>query len=94
MALRFEWDEVKAAANVAKHGVSFDEGQTVFGDPCSITLFDHEHADAEDRFIDIGRSQAGRVLVVVYAETDERVRIISCRRARPREQRQYEARPT
>ena len=85
----FEWDEVKVDANLAKHGVSFDEGQTVFGDPNTITLFDNEHADAEDRFVNIGLSSNGRVLVVVHAEADERIRLISCRRATAREQRQY-----
>ena len=93
MDLRFEWDEAKADANLAKHRVSFDECQAVFGDPYAVTLFDQAHADVEDRFIGIGLSPIGRVLVVVYTETDEQIRIISCRRATLRERRQYEERP-
>ena len=90
MSTRFEWDEIKAAANLEKHGVSFDEGQTVFGDPNSVTIFDAHHSYTEDRFIDIGMSISGRLLVVVYTETEECIRIISCRRATPKERRQYE----
>jgi uncharacterized DUF497 family protein len=90
MDLRFEWDEAKAAANLAKHGVSFDEAQTVFGDPRTVTIFDDQHSDAEDRFIDIGMSANGRILVVVYTETAERIRIISGRTANPKERRHYE----
>lgn len=93
MDLRFEWDETKASDNWAKHGISFDEAHTVFGDPSAITLFDDAHSDEEDRFIDIGRSSIGRILVVIYTENRERIRIISCRRATQREQRQYEERP-
>ena len=92
MDLRFEWNEAKAAANLDKHGISFDEGQTVFGDPDTITLFDDQHSDVEDRFIDIGMSANGRILVVVYTENEARIRIISCRRATPKERRQYEQR--
>lgn len=92
MDLRIEWDEVKAVANFNKHGLSFDEAQTVFGDPDTITLFDDQHSDFEDRFIDIGMSAAGHILVVIYTENTERIRIISCRRALPKERRQYEQR--
>jgi uncharacterized DUF497 family protein len=90
MDLRFEWDEAKAAANLEKHGVSFDEAQTVFGDPHTITIFDAQHSDAEDRFIDIGMAATGRILVVVYTETAERIRIISGREVTPKERRHYE----
>jgi uncharacterized DUF497 family protein len=92
MELRFEWDDIKAAANLAKHGISFDEALTVFGDANTITLFDNQHSDLEDRFIDIGMSMQGRILVVVYTENETRIRIISCRRATPKERRQYEQR--
>lgn len=92
MDLRFEWDEAKAAANLDKHGISFDEAQSVFGDPDTITLFDDQHSDVEDRFIDIGRSANGRILVVVYTENETRIRLISCRRATPKERRQYDQR--
>ena len=94
MGLRFEWDAVKAIANLDKHGISFDEAQTVFGDADTITLCDDRHSDVEDRFIDIGMSANGRILVVVYTETEARIRIISCRRATPKERRQYEQRDT
>jgi uncharacterized DUF497 family protein len=92
LGLRFEWDAGKADANVAKHGVTFDEGQTIFGDPNTIVVFDEAHADLEDRFVGIGLSSSGRVLVVVYAEAEGRIRVISCRRATPRERRQYDER--
>lgn len=92
MSLQFEWDEAKAAANVHKHGVSFEEAITIFGDPNSITIFDAEHSNAEDPFIDIGLSVSGRVLVVVYTERGSRIRIMSYRKATPAERRQYEQR--
>ena len=90
MDLQFEWDEAKAAANVRKHDVSFEEAITAFSDPNTITIFDVEHSEAEDRFVDIGLSASGRVLVVVYTEHGARIRIISCRKATPAERRQYE----
>ena len=90
MDLQFEWDEAKAAANVRKHVVSFEEAITVFSDPNTITIFDVEHSETEDRFVDIGLSASGRVLVVVYTERGARIRIISCRKATPAERRQYE----
>lgn len=92
MDLRFEWDEAKAAANLTKHGVSFDEAQTVFGDPDTLTRFDDQHSAIEERFIDVGMSSSGRILVVVYTENSARIRIISCRRATAKERRQYERR--
>ena len=90
--MRFEWDEIKAIVNMRKHGISFEEAEAIFGDPNTITLFDDRHSDVEDRFIDIGTSTQGRILVVVYTENDERVRLISCRRATPKERQQYEQR--
>ena len=90
MSLQFEWDETKATANLRKHDVSFEEAITIFSDPNALTIFDVGHLDEEDRFIDIGLSTSGRVLVVVYTERGERIRIISCRKATPTERRQYE----
>ncbi len=78
MGTRFEWDESKALLNEQKHGVSFDEAATVFADPLSLTIVDETHSDEEDRFVDIGESSSGRLLVVVYTERDETIRIISC----------------
>ncbi len=92
MDLQFEWDEAKAEANAQKHGVSFEEALTVFGDPNAITTLDIEHSIGEERFVDIGCSVSGRVLIVVYTERDARIRVISCRRATPAERRQYEQR--
>lgn len=66
MDLQFEWDEAKASANVRKHGVTFEEAMTVFGDPNAITALDVEHSEAEERFIDVGLSAGGRVLVVIH----------------------------
>ena len=90
MDLQFEWDEAKAVANERKHGISFEEAITVFGDLRAITIFDVEHSKAEDRFINLGLSTSGRVLVVVYTERSLCIRIISCRRATSTERRQYE----
>jgi len=92
MNLRFEWDEMKAVANARKHGLSFEEATTIFSDPNTITIFDVEHLDEEDRFIDIGLSASGRILVVVYTERGTRIRVVSCRKATPAERRQYEQR--
>ena len=94
MRLQFEWDEEKATTNLRKHGVGFEESITVFGDPETLTIFDEEHSDQEDRYIDIGRSASGRVIVVVYTERVESIRVISCRKATPAERRQYEQQGT
>ena len=82
MKLNFEWDEEKAKANIKKHRVSFDEAITVFVDPFSITIPDPDHSVAEQRYIDIGSSDKGHVLIVVYTERGSNIRIISCRRQR------------
>ena len=89
MSMIFEWDETKAVANIEKHGISFDEAQTIFSDPDSLTIYDDAHSENEERFIDIGRSTAGRILVVVYTERDDRIRIITSRFATARERAQY-----
>ena len=90
MKLNFEWDETKAKENLKNHKVSFDEAITVCSDPYSVTIPDPDHSESEQRFIDIGISASGRVLVVVYTERKGNVRIISCRKATPRERRVYE----
>jgi uncharacterized DUF497 family protein len=90
MGTTFEWDESKALMNEQKHGVSFDEAVTVFEDPLSLTIVDEAHSEEEDRFIDIGESSSGRLLVVVYTERDETIRIINCRQATSAERRTYE----
>lgn len=90
MKPNFEWDDKKAKLNWKKHGVSFDEGVTVFLDPFSITINDPDHSEQEQRYIDIGTSDKGRVLVVVYTERGENIRIISCRKATATERQFYE----
>lgn len=90
MTLIFEWDADKAQSNQSKHGVSFEDAVTVFGDPGAITIFDDDHSESEDRFVDIGRAETGDILVVVYSERDERIRLISSRKATAREREQYE----
>jgi uncharacterized protein len=86
----FEWDKNKAASNLAKHGVGFEEATTVFGDPLSVTIFDPAHSQTEDRFIILGRSHQGRLLVVIHTERGDNIRVISARRASRREQKHHE----
>jgi uncharacterized protein len=90
LKLRFEWDEEKAVGNYDKHGVTFEEGVTVFYDPLSISIDDPGHSEEEERYVDIGASENGRVLVVSYTERGRNIRIISCRKATRKERRQYE----
>lgn len=88
--VQFAWDSDKAVANVQKHGVTFAEAQTVFGDPLSLTFPDPDHSVGEARWIDIGRSVQGRLLVVVYTERMDQIWIISSREATRQERRRYE----
>lgn len=88
--LTFEWDANKAASNVAKHGVGFEEATTVFGDPLSITIPDPAHSQSEMRFIILGRSHLGRLLVVIHTERGDNIRVISARPASRRERKDYE----
>ena len=86
--IRFVWDPKKNIANKRKHGVSFEEGQTVFYDEYALLIADPDHSDEEDRFIILGRSNHLRILVVChcYYEEDEEIRIISARKATKHEQ--------
>jgi len=86
----FEWDEKKARGNLKKHGVSFDETVSIFRDPLSITVADPAHSETEYRFLDVGMSDQGRLLVVSYTERTSRIRIISSRLALPIERKAYE----
>jgi len=88
----FDWDPLKAARNVLKHGVSFDEAATAFGDLRSIELSDREHSVGEERFLLIGRTAQGLLVVVVHTERGENIRIISARKATWRERWAYEGR--
>ena len=90
MSLSFEWDEEKASVNLTKHGVSFSEASTVFADPLSRTIPDPLHSDDEERFIVVGESSAGHTLVVVHTHRGEDIRLISARKATPRERKDYE----
>lgn len=90
MSLIFEWDQNKADENYKKHGVSFGEAKTVFNDPFSITIFDPDHSIDEDRYIDIGFSLKGRLIIVSYTERGESIRIISSREAKGKELKNYE----
>ncbi len=88
--MEFEWDSDKAIANVAKHGVSFQEAATVFGDPLAMTYYDPDHSVDEDRFLTFGLSNLGRLLVVSHTDRGERTRIISARAATRKERKQHE----
>jgi len=89
--LRFEWDEAKNRENIKKHGVSFQEGQTVFIDENAMRFFDPDHSQDEDRFIMLGMSFRLRVLVVCHChrENDAVIRIISARKADKDEAKSY-----
>lgn len=86
----FEWDERKANANQLKHGVSFEEAKSVFNDPLSITIVDEAHSEVEERWLELGVSCFGRLLVVWYTEKSEVIRIIGSRKAMQVEQEAYE----
>lgn len=88
--MKFEWDPQKAAANLVKHKVSFEEAATVFGDPLGGIVADPRHSTGEQRFALLGLSQDRRLLAVMYAERGGVIRIISARRATRRERRDYE----
>ena len=90
MQREFEWDQIKADENISKHSIGFEEAVTVFSDPNSLTIFDPDHSLEENRYLDIGISCKGRVLIVVYTERREKIRIISCRKATAIERCQYE----
>lgn len=88
--MRFVWDERKASQNLAKHNVSFEEAVTVFGDPLSDTVPDPDHSQEEERFIIIGASESGMILVVAHTDDESTVRIISAREATYGERKSYE----
>ena len=86
----FEWNRQKAEANIQKHGVTFDEASTVFGDGLSTTFPDTEHSIQEERYLIIGLSNQNRILVISHVYRSETIRIISARQATKREQKFYE----
>jgi uncharacterized protein len=88
--VHFEWDSGKAAKNLRKHRVSFEEASSVFYDPLALTGDDPDHSEGEERLITFGLSSTGRLLVVSHAERGEAIRIISARLATRRERQIYE----
>jgi uncharacterized protein len=88
--MKFEWDNNKAQVNVDKHGVSFEEAQTVFADPLAAIFDDEGHSDEESREIIVGHSIGNRLLLVCFTQRSEVVRLISARPATKRERKDYE----
>jgi uncharacterized DUF497 family protein len=89
--VEFEWNQDKARSNEEKHGIGFAEAATVFGDPFELTISDPDHSEGEYRYLSIGRSNLGKLLVVSYTEREQNhIRIISARRATKQEHKQYE----
>lgn len=83
--MQFEWDKEKAKINLKKHGISFEEAETVWEDFFNIDLFDDEHSEGERRFLMVGESEQNRLLIVSYTEREIGVRIISARELTPKE---------
>lgn len=88
--MKFEWDPAKSEANLKKHGISFHEASTVFGDPLALTFSDPDHSVGEQRFLTFGLSRLDQLLVVVHTERRKTTRIISARRATRQERKIYE----
>jgi uncharacterized DUF497 family protein len=88
--MKFEWDKRKAVSNIKKHGVSFEEASTVFGDPLSLTIQDPKHSKKEDRYVTIGLSVKFRMIVVIHTNRGDNIRIISARLATKGEKLDYE----
>ena len=89
--MEFEWDPAKGAANLTKHGVTFSEASTIFGDPFEVTIPDSAHSEGEARFLSLGLSAESRLLVVAYTERAGRIRIIHARVAAAKERNTYES---
>ena len=86
----FEWDPEKARRNKATHKITFEEAASVFGDPLSITIEDPAHSAIENRYITLGRSLTGRIMVVIHTDRGDNIRVISARPATRSELKQYE----
>ena len=87
--MRFEWDSNKAANNLAKHGISFDEAKTVFDDSLYIDFYDPDHSEDELRYLIVGVSDQERLLIVSYTERDVSIRLISAREVTRSERKAY-----
>lgn len=88
--MKFEWDKNKAKINLEKHRVSFEEAETIFDDDFTVTIVDDEHSFEEQRFITIGQSLAGRLLIVSHTFEEETIRLISARKPTKGERDSYE----
>ena len=88
--MEFEWDAAKAAHNLSKHGISFEEATTALRDPLSVTGLDPDHSLSEERFVTFGISSGGRILVVAHTDRDDIIRIVSARKATRTERKIYE----
>jgi uncharacterized DUF497 family protein len=89
--VEFEWDPAKAASNLSKQRVTFEEAVTVFGDPLASTITDPDHSEDEARFVTLGLSTNERLIVACHTDRGGRVRLVSARQATRRERRQYES---
>ena len=90
MALLFRWDQRKAKANLLKHGISFEEASSAFGDPLSITIEDVDHSFGENRYILLGETLEHDLVIVAHTDSNGEIRIISARIATKQERRSYE----
>jgi uncharacterized protein len=88
--MKFEWDENKAARNLSKHGISFEEAKTVFDDPLYVDFYDPDHSEDEARYLIVGSSNQRRLLIVSYTERGDSIRLISAREVTRSEQEAYE----
>ncbi len=90
MGLKFEWDRRKAVLNIKRHGVSFEDAATAFGDPLSVTIHDPKHSDDEDRFLLLGETQDKKLVVVAHTDRKDTIRLINARPATRQERKDYE----
>ena len=88
--MEFDWDPMKAALNLQRHGVSFQEAASAFGDPLSITVPDPDHSSTEERSLMVGQSRRGRLLIISHIGRGDRIRIISARQLTRKERKAYE----
>jgi hypothetical protein len=88
--MQFDWDKNKATRNQSKHGVSFEEAKTVFDDPLYVDFYDPDHSEDEERYLIVGKSNRGRLLIVSYTERGDSVRLISAREVTRTEREAYE----
>jgi len=91
--MRFEWDPKKADLNRKKHGITFESAQSVFDDPLALTIPDEEHSEGEERWITLGQARSHMLVLVIHTyrdtQNEEVIRLISARRATPKERKQY-----